>query len=397
MKKQTKAIHHDYQRRDPYGALGMPVYNAVAYEFDNADVMADSFCGRNDLPDYSRVTNPTVIYLEKKVAALTGARDVIAVNSGMAAISQTLMAIASAGKKIVTSSHLFGNTYLLLVRTLARFGVTTEFCDLTDLKAVERALTPDTCCLFLEIMTNPQMEVADLRALSELAHSKGVPMVADTTMIPFTCFNAASLGVDVEVVSSTKYISGGATSVGGLVIDYGTIPGFDEQMRREMLLNMGCYMTPQVAYMMTLGLENLNARYSLQHRNAEEVARRLDKVEGIKVNYPGLESNPYHAACRDQFGGTFGAMVTFDMADEEECKRFINALKLVKRATNLFDNRTLAIHPASTIFGPLTDEQRRSMDISPCLIRLSVGLEDVDDIVDDLTQAIREAQKGGKE
>ncbi len=393
MKKQTKAIHHAYQRRDPYGALGMPVYNAVAYEFENADEMADSFCGRSDLPDYSRVTNPTVIYFENKVKELTGARDVVAVNSGMAAIANALMAVAGAGKKIVTSTHLFGNTYMLLVNTLSRFGVRTEFCDLTNPAEVEKALDDDTCCLFLEIMTNPQMEVADIRRLADIAHAKGVPVMADTTMIPFTCFEAKGLGIDVEVVSSTKYISGGATSIGGLIIDYGTIADFQRCMRKEMLLNMGAYMTPQVAYMMTLGLENLAARYAMQHANAMEVARRLSKVPGITVNYPGLEDNPYHAACRDQFGGTFGAMITFDLASEEECYRFINALKLVKRATNLFDNRTLAIHPASTIFGPLTPEQREAMDISPRLIRLSVGLEDVDDIMEDLVQAIETAQK----
>lgn len=393
MKKQTLAIHHDYQRTDPYGALGMPVYNAVAYEFANASVMADSFCGRNDLPDYSRVTNPTVIYLERKVKNLTGARDVMALSSGMAAIANALMAVAAAGKTIVTSNHLFGNTYMLMVNTLGRFGVKTVFCDLTNPAEVEAKIDSDTCCLFLEIMSNPQMEVADIAALAGVAHAKGVPVLADTTMIPFTEFDAKALGVDIELVSSTKYISGGATSIGGLIIDYGTVPGFDTMMRREMLLNMGSYMTPQVAYMMTLGLENLKARYTLQHNNARDLAHRLRELPGVTVNYTGFADNPFHGLCARQFGGTFGAMITFDLATEEQCYAFINALKLVKRATNLFDNRTLAIHPASTIFGPLSAEERKAMDISPTLIRLSVGLEDMDDVFADLKQAIETAQQ----
>lgn len=392
MKKQTKAIHFDYQQRDPYGALSMPVYNALAYEFDNASVMADSFCGRNDLPDYSRVTNPTVIYFERKVRELTGARDVIAFNSGMAAINAVLMGIAGNGRRIVTSSHLFGNTYLLMTKTLGRFGVKTTFTNLLDLETVEHELIgSDVCCLFLEIMTNPQMEVADIPALASIAHRHGIPVIADTTMIPFTEFNAGELGVDIEVISSTKYISGGGSSLGGLVVDYGTVDGFDFLMRRELLLNLGSYMTPQVAYMMNLGLENLNARYRMQSANAFEIASRLSEDKRISVCYPGLPDNKFHEICRKSFGGTFSAMLTFEMPSEESCFRFINSLKLVKRATNLFDNRSLAIHPASTIFGPLTADERKAMDISDRLIRLSVGLEAPEDIVADIEAAITDA------
>ena len=389
MKKQTKAIHFDYQQPDPYGALSMPVYNALAYEFDNSAVMADSFCGRNDLPDYSRVTNPTVTYFERKVREITGARDVIAFNSGMAAITAVLMGVCRSGSEIVTSRHLFGNTYLLMVKTLGRLGVKTTFLDLLDTEAVEMAVSRENVsCLFLEIMTNPQMEIADIRKLADAAHRHGVSVIADTTMIPFTEFNAGGLGVDIEIVSSTKYISGGGTSLGGLVIDYGGVDGFDTLMRRELLLNLGSYMTPQVAYMMNLGLENLNARYRLQSANAMAVASRLAEDKRIRVCYPGLADNPFHQICRDSFGGSYGAMLTFELPDEQSCYRFMDSLKLVKRATNLFDNRSLAIHPASTIFGPLTAEERKAMDVSDCLIRLSVGLEDPDDVVEDIFAAI---------
>lgn len=389
MKQQTKAIHTQFKHRDAYNALSMPVYHTAAYEFDNAADMADAFCGRTDMPDYSRVGNPTVTFFENKVKALTGAADVMAFSSGMAAISNALLGLAAAGRSIVSSRHLFGNTFSLISRTLARLGVEPRLVDLTDTAAVEQAVDETTCCIFLEIITNPQMEVADLKALAAIAHRHGIPLVADTTMIPFTEFSAHSLGVDIEVVSSTKYLSGGATSIGGLVIDYGTTEGFGDRIRKELIFNLGAYMSPHVAYMQTIGIETLDARYRIQSANAVGLARRLRELPEIKrVGCIGLEDNPYYELSRRQFGPTSGAMITIDLADADACYRFINRLKLIRRATNLFDNKTLAIHPASTIFGPFTDEERRSMDVLDTTIRLSIGLEDVDDLFEDIRQAV---------
>lgn len=389
MKKQTKAIHTAFQHPDTYGALSMPVYHTAAYEFDSAAEMIEAFCGRSDAPDYSRVTNPTVTYFENKVRALTGAAQVVALNSGMAAIHAALMGVAAAGRNIVSSRHLFGNTYSLITSTLGRLGVEARLCDLTDPEAVERAVDADSCCIFLEIVTNPQMEVADLGALARIAHSRNIPLIADTTAIPFTEFDAHALGVDVEVVSSTKYLSGGATSIGGLVIDYGTSAEFSRRIKTELLFNLGAYMTPHVAYMQTLGLETLDARYRVQSAGALALARRLrDLPQIVRVNYTGLDENPYHRLAAEQFGGTFGAMLTIDLASREACFRFIDRLRLIRRATNLFDNRSLAIHPASTIFGLFTEEQRRAMDVPETTIRLSVGLEDTEDLFDDIRQAL---------
>ena len=389
MKKQTLAIHQAYKRRDAYDALSMPIYNAVAFEFDNAEVMADAFCGRIDAPDYSRVENPTVTNLEQRIKALTGAENVIALNSGMAAISNTLLSVVEQGKNVITSRHLFGNTYSLLTSTLSRLGVEARLCDLTDVEAVERLIDDNTCCLFLEVMTNPQLEVVDVRVLTAIAHQHGIPVIADTTLIPFTQFSAKDLGIDVEVVSSTKYISGGATSLGGLVIDYGTYPFIGKRLLNEMLFNLGAYMTPQVAYMQTLGLETLDVRYRAQAGNALELAQRLRTLKPIcKVNYVGLEDNPYHQLAVSQYGETAGAMVRIDLESQEACFRLLNNLKLIHRATNLFDNRTLAIPPASTIFGLFTAEERAAMDVQDTTIRLSVGLESVDDLFDDIKQAL---------
>lgn len=391
MKKQTQAIHLEYERRDAYDSLSVPVYNTLAYEFDNAAVMAEAFTDKIKAPDYSRVENPTVTNLERRVAALTDAAHATAFNSGMAAISNTLMALAAQGKNIVTSKHLFGNTYALLVATLRRFGVKVRLRDLTNIEAVREAIDDDTCCVFLEILTNPQLEVADLKAISEVAHEKNVPLVVDSTVIPFTQFSAKSLRVDIEVVSSSKYVSGGATSLGGLVIDYGTPYNgdFAKRLYGEMLFNFGAYMTPQVAYMQTIGLETLDARYRVQSSNALELAKKLRSLPQIKyVNYVGLEDNPYHELAQRQFGKTAGAMICIDLENKEACFSFLNNLKLIHRATNLFDNRSLAIHPASTIFGAFSENMRKSMDVKDTTIRLSIGLEDVDDLFEDIKQAV---------
>ncbi|MGM9753814.1 MAG: trans-sulfuration enzyme family protein [Candidatus Cryptobacteroides sp.] len=388
MKNSTKAIHSPAPIADAYGALSVPVYHTAAYEFANAEIMSDAFCSRVPLPDYSRITNPTVINLEDRICHITGASKVHALSSGMAAISNTMLSLASQGSNIVGSKHFFGNTYLLISKTLARYGIEGRFVDTTNLQEVEKAVDENTCCIFTEIISNPQQEVVDLRALSQLAHSKGLPLVADTTMIPFTHFSARELGVDIELVSSTKYLSGGATCIGGLVIEYGSMPEFEASMQ-EMLLNLGSYMSAHNAYMQTLGLENMAARYALESANTMELARRLRKLPQIvELTYIGLEDNTFHALAKDLFNDTYGAMITLELKDRQACFDFLNRLKLVKRATNLFDNRSLAIHPASTIFGNFSPEQRRSLDVSEGCIRLSVGLEDVDDIFEDLAQAL---------
>lgn len=232
-----------------------------------------------------------------------------------------------------------------------------------------------------------------MKALAGIAHQVGAPLVADTTVIPFHTFHAREFGIDIEVVSSTKYISGGATSLGGLILDYGTLDwsrskklgpvaaqfgnsAFTAKLRKEIHRNLGAYMTPQVAYMQSLGLETMEVRYARQASTCLELAERLQNFPQIEaVNYTGLASNPFYRLSTEQFGSYPGAMLTFDLASREACFRFMNRLQLIRRATNLFDNKTLAIHPASTIYGTFTEEQRQSMDISQKTIRLSVGLE----------------------
>jgi len=261
--------------------------------------------------------------------------------------------------------------------------------------------------VFLEIITNPQMEVADLKAISAITKQKGVPLIADTTIIPFCAFKANEWGVDIEVVSSTKYISGGATSLGGLIIDYGNFDwqaspklhtfarefgkaSFTAKLRKEILRNLGAYMTPQVAYLQTLGLETLSLRYDRATTTCLQLAEKLKELAQVEsVNYPGLPDNAFYNLSCEQFGKKPGAMFTFNLASREACFSFMNKLNLVRRATNLFDNKTLAIHPASTIYGNFTPELRKEMSVSEKTIRISIGLEDVEDLFRDFEQAMK--------
>lgn len=403
---EARVLHTPYEKLDAYNALSMPVYNTAAYEFDTAEAMEAAFCGNTSDHAYSRITNPTVQYFEDRVRAITGAMSVTALNSGMAAICNTLMTIGRANANIVTSPHLFGNTFSLMKNTLAAFGMEARFCDLTNPDEVRANIDCNTCALFLEVITNPQLEVADLKLLSSIGKEAGIPLIADTTIVPFSVFHGKEYGIDIEIISSTKYISGGATSIGGLILDNGTFDwshfitlkhwyeqfgerAFTARLRKEIHRNLGAYMTPQVAYMQTLGLETMQVRFDRQGTTCLELAGRLQALDGIvSVNYTGLKDNPYYKLSTAQFGKYPGAMLTFDLVSREACFAFMNRLKLIRRATNLFDNKTLAIHPASTIYGGFTEEQRQNMDISQQTIRLSIGLESVDDLYNDIRQAL---------
>jgi O-acetylhomoserine (thiol)-lyase len=405
---ETKILHTPYAQPDAYNALSMPVYHSAAYEFETAEQMELAFTGKAMNHTYSRITNPTVQYFEDRVKNITGGVSVTALNSGMAAIANAIITLSKSGSNIVTSRHLFGNTYSLFSSTLAAFGIETRFCDMTAPASVESQINEDTCAVFLEIITNPQMEVADLQAISQICKAKNVPFLADTTIIPFCAFKASDFGIDIELVSSTKYISGGATSLGGLIIDYGTYNwmnspklvsfakefgamAFTAKLRKEIHRNLGAYMTPHAAYMQTLGLETMSLRYEKVSQSCYELAKQVSELPQVQaVNYPTLDGNKYVEVSRKQFGNYPGAMFTLNLESREACFRFLNKLKLIKRATNLFDNKSLAIHPASTIFGTFTPEMRKSMNVLDTTIRLSVGLENVNDLLNDIKQALSE-------
>ena len=416
---ETKLLHVAYEKPDTYNALSMPVYNAVAYEFETAEAMEQNFRGLNSAYCYSRITNPTVAYYEERVREVSGALSVTASNSGMASISDVLMNIAWTGANIVTSYNLYGNTFSLMKNIFSHFGLEHRPCDMNDMAGVRSYIDENTCAVFIETITNPQLEVVNLKLLSAICREMNVPLITDSTIVPFCVVDsksfggnvAKSLGVNIEVISATKYFSGGATSTGGLIIDYGTfdwsrskvlnpwherfgLEAFTARMKKETSRSMGSYMTPQVAYMQTLGLETLKMRFEHQSASCLALAERLQSLSGIQsVNYPGLKQNPFYKISTSQFGTYPGAMLTFDLASRDACFALINKLKMIRRATNLFDNRSLIIHPASTIYVMFTAGQRATMNVREETIRLSVGLESADDLYEDIRQALETVLK----
>jgi O-acetylhomoserine (thiol)-lyase len=409
MKYETQILTTKYQKPDAYGALSMPVYHTAAFEFPSAKAMSDAFCGRSAAPSYARIANPTTTYLEERVRQCTGAVSVTALNTGMTAIAYALTAVSATGLNVVASKHLFGNSVSLIRDTFGGLGVEARFADFTNLGEVEALIDANTCALFFEIITNPQLFVADISALSDMAHRAGVPLIADTTIVPFPAFRAKDFGVDIEVVSSTKYISGGGTGLGGLLVDYGSFDWsqhpctalqsrakrvgrrlpFTARVKTELVTNLGGLMTPQAAYMETLGLDTLDLRFRRQSETTLWLAQQCRQLPGIsRVNYTGLDDNPFHELSAKQFGDLPGAVFTIDLESREAAFTFIDRLRVIRRATNLFDRKSLAIHPASTIFGLFNDEQRKAMDVSENTVRISIGLEDGADLLEDIRQAL---------
>jgi len=403
----TRIISEKFTKKDVHGAISMPVYRNAAFEFPDSESIAAAFQNREDVAShtYSRITNPTVENLERKIKTASGADNVQMVASGMAAISNTFLAIAYAGSNIVTSPHLFGNTFSFFKFTLAAFGVEVRFVDTDNLEEIASAIDEDTCAFFCELITNPHLEVADLPEISKILKVKNVPMIVDTTVIPWCGFDARDAGVDIEVVSTTKYVSGGATSIGGAILDYGTfnwlynkrlqsapkndkMSQFSFKLKREIARNIGAAMDPDTAYQQALGMETLQLRFEKMSDTAHQLAKFLSRQKQVvTVGYTNLESSPYKKISDRLFPGNPGAMLTFNLRDREACFRFMDRLQIIRRATNLFDNKTLIIHPESTIYGTFSPEMKKLIGIEDNLLRLSVGLEDTEDLKNDILHA----------
>jgi len=386
--------------------LHMPIYSNAAFEFEDAEQMENAFLGRQPDHMYSRISNPTVENFEQKIKAITGALSVTALSSGMAAISNVFFTFAKAGDNIITSKHLFGNSFSFFNSTLRAFGVEPRFCDLTDENDIEQNIDNNTKALFFETITNPQLEVVDIHQLSLIARDHQLLLIADSTITPFNIFKAKDLGVNIEVISSTKIISGGATSIGGLIVDYGTfdwkvIPkleslaqkfgpfAFNAKLRKEVFRNLGACLSPFNAYLQSIGLETLDLRYAKAASNCIRMAEFLKQHSRVvSVNFPGLKDSPFYDISKKQFGDFPGAILSFNLMSKEECFEFLNKLTIIRRATNLFDNKTLIMHPASTIFCEFNKEARHDMGVPDTLIRLSLGIEELDDLIGDINNAL---------
>ncbi len=407
----TKALHGVTTggaagKKDGHGALRMPVYDTVSFEYETSRDLQAAFEGRLNAHSYTRISNPTVEEFEQRIRILADALGVVAVSSGMAAIANTLVTLAGTGSNIVTSRFLFGNTLSLFGKTLKEWGLETRFVDMTTPESVTGAIDGNTRAVYLEAITNPQLEVADIRKIVKIAHSQGVPVILDGTVTTPYLFPSRAFGVDVEVISSAKYISGGATGIGGVIIDnglfdWGACPKLKDdtvrygpyallmRLKREVFRNMGACLSPHNAYLQTLGLETLSLRVDKSCRNALEIALFLQDHPSVRsVNYPGLKNSRFHEIATAQFGDKYGGILTFDLRNKAECFAFMDKLRIIRRATNINDNKTLVLHPASTIFCEFDTERRQTMGVSDSVVRLSVGIEDTEDLIEDIRQAL---------
>lgn len=400
----TRALHCAAAKKDPHGSLRMPVYDSVAFEHEDARSVAETFAGRKPAHAYSRISNPTVQDFERRLQSLSGGFAVLALASGMAAISSTIMALAGNGTNIVTTRNLFGNTLSLLERTFGPWGLSVRYVSMLDGGEVEAAIDENTRLVFLESITNPQLEVADCAELAGITHKRGVPLVVDNTLTTPYLFNTKAAGVNIEILSTTKYISGGATSVGGAIIDNGNFDwsraprlagaaerlgpmAFMTSLRREVFRNLGACLAPHNAYLQSLGLETMNLRIDRSCANAMELARFLAGHQSVSsVHYPGLAEALSHQVARKQFNGRYGGLLTFDLSSLEECYAFMDRLQIIRRSTNLNDNKSLILHPWSTIYAEYSPEQRLAAGVRPTMLRLSVGIEDPEDLSDDLNR-----------
>lgn len=400
-------LNTPYPKRDAFNALHMPVYETVAFEFDSAEDIAAAFQDKKPAHAYSRSTNPSVEYLEAKIVAASGARAALALSSGMAAIANAILALVQPGENILSSPHLFGHTYGLFSKTMPSLGIEVRFCNLLDVGGLEKHMDKNTRLVFFETVTNPQLEVVNIRELVRIARKKGVLVLADSTLTPFNVFNARSFGIDVEVMSSTKFISGGATSVGGIIVDTGNndwsslpvLGAFYEKkgemalmakLRKEIFRYFGPAMSPRTAQLQSMGLDILALRVERSFTNCLKLVQHLQDYPDVKnVSYPGMPGSEYYELSKSQFGGVPGTILTFDLASQEECFAFMNKLKVIRRATNMNDNKSLIIHPWSTIYFEYPEAKRLELGVRDTMLRLSAGIEDIDDLIGDIEQALK--------
>jgi O-acetylhomoserine (thiol)-lyase len=403
----SRILHQENKKSDPHGALRFPVYECAAYEYETAEKIAGSYDGSQPAHAYSRVSNPTVEALELRITDMAGAYGSIALASGMAAISNTILTLCDAKSSIVASKFLFGNTLCLLEDTLKPWGLNVKWVDPRNPDEIENAIDNTTRLVFVETISNPQIIVVDVEKIAEICRKRDLPLVLDNSLVTSYCLKSADYGVALEVVSAAKYISGGGTAIGGLIIDNGCFDWgksqrlsnkfqkwgkstFLKMVRSSVARNVGACLAPHNAYLQMLGLETLALRIERSVENAIAVAGFLERHANIvNVNCPGIPSSHYYGIAQKQFKkGLCGGLISFDLSDRCSPHKFINNLSVIKRASNFNDNKSLVIHPASTLFCEYTEEQLVSMGITSSTIRLSVGIEEITDLIADIDQAL---------
>jgi O-acetylhomoserine (thiol)-lyase len=423
LKVETLALHGGQEADPTTGSRAVPIYQTTSYQFKNTEHAANLFGLREFGNIYTRLMNPTTDVFEKRVAALDGGVGALAVASGQSAITLALLNIAQAGDEIVSADNLYGGTYNLFHYTFARLGIKVKFVPSGDLGAYQKAITPKTKAIYAESIGNPKNDVADLEGISKIAHKNGIPFVLDNTVSPYL-LRPIDYGVDIVVYSATKFIGGHGTSIGGVIVDSGKFDwtngkfpliaepepsyhGIDFvealkplgniayiiKARVTLLRDLGPALSPFNSFLFLQGLETLHLRLPRHSENALAVAKYLKKHPKVNwVNYPGLDDSPEKEKVKKYLPKGAGAILGFGIKGGLEAgSRFINSLQLVSHLANVGDAKSLAIHPATTTHQQLSSEEQLATGVTPDFVRLSLGIEHIDDIIADIEQALAKA------
>jgi O-acetylhomoserine (thiol)-lyase len=424
-KLDTLAVHAGQENPDPAtGSRAVPIYQTSSYVFKSTEHAANLFALKEVGNIYTRIMNPTNDVFEKRVAAIEGGTGALAVASGQSAETLTLLTITQLGDEIIAANNLYGGTYQLLHYTFPKLGRKTTFVDSQKPSEFKKAITPRTRAIYAETIGNPKLDVPDFEALAEIAHDAGIPLVVDNT-VGVSLVKPIDHGADVIVLSATKYIGGHGTSIGGVIVDsgkfqwnngnfpeftepdksyhgvkywdsFGSFPGlgnvaFIFKVRVQLLRDLGPALSPFNAFLLLQGLEDLPLRQRKHSENALKVAKFLSTHPSVKwVNYPGLKDNPNHKVASKYLKGCYGGLVGFGIKGGLKAgKKFINSVKLFSHLANIGDAKSLVIHPASTTHQQLTQEEQAATGVTEDYVRLSVGIEDFEDLKEDLDQALQ--------
>tara|TARA_R110000787_G_scaffold137892_1_gene251498 strand:+ start:283 stop:1554 length:1272 start_codon:yes stop_codon:yes gene_type:complete len=419
MKKETICLHEGYETDPVTKSCAVPIYQTVAYEFDNAQHGADLF--NLDVPGniYSRIMNPTWDVLEKRVAALEGGIAALATSAGSAAIHYAIITIAEAGDNIVTTPQLYGGTYTLFAHMLPKLGIEVRFASSDQAADLEKLIDGKTKAVFCESIGNPAGNIVDIEPIATMAHKHGVPVIVDNTVATPVLLNPIEYGADIVVHSLTKYMGGHGTTLGGIIVDSGKFPwaehkerfpvlnqpepayhgvvyteqfaeaAFIARARTVPLRNTGSALSPMNAFLLLQGIETLSLRMERHCENAIAVAEYLQQHPKVEwVNYAGLQGDRYFDLAQKYFNGKPSSILTFGIKGGfDNGVKFYDALKLVKRLVNIGDTKSLACHPASTTHRQLEEAELKAAGVTPEMLRLCIGIEHISDIIDDLEQA----------
>ena len=389
----------------------VPIYQTTSFVFEDTQEGADLFALQKAGNIYTRITNPTTSAFEERIAALEGGVGALATASGMAALTYTILGLAHAGDHVVAASTIYGGTFNLLKETLPRYGITTTFVDIDNLEEVEAEIKDNTKLILIETLGNPVINIPDIEKIAEIAHKHKIPLVVDNTFASPYLINAFSHGVDIIIHSATKFIGGHGTSIGGVIVDSGKFPqlvdedpsyhnlsytrdvgpaAFITNVRTQLLRDTGAALSPFNAFLLLQGLETLSLRVERHIENTQKVIDFLAKHPKVaSTNYPGLEGNKYYELAKKYLPKGSGSIFSFDVVGgEEAARKVIDSLEIFSNLANVADAKSLAIHPATTTHGQLNPEELQYTGITPEQIRLSIGLENADDLIEDLRLAL---------